>query len=1213
MSFCPRRAGCSLGARAALPASLARLLILALLAAPFPAARAAPAPPDSFNLTGALMQYETKRNVVTFIDSVILLYKGVRVESQRAERHGTSTDFHVFFHQDVKIRDRGVFMQGDEGEFVQRGNYAELRGKVTIEDSLGIIRAQRVRYYRDPRLLWLWGKVDFQDEKTQVRADSVRYFEGRGFGEAFGHVVLVDRQQNSEARGPHGYYDRISGEAWLDREPVLVLRDDDGKETFVDADSVRYNLSARTGRVWGNVRIRRDSTLALADSARLRPDRNLFELRGRPSVRRGDSRISGQEIDIHYGGKEVEQVRVRQRALLVQVRTDTRFVPDNNQVAGDSAVIDFENGQLQRAVVSGHGSSTYVPVETERNRLALNEAQSDSIVMLFSGGDIQEVLFIGNASGVYRFYEGDVDSLGQSRVARVDTVFGVVRGDTTAFDFRQAAEVVQYSGERILYLTPFNDLHLEGMAEVQYQGRTLQAGDITFDADTEMLTARQEPLLLEGSERVYGSRMGYDMERRRAFVEEGATEYDQGYYRGERLVRMPDGNLQVAKARYTSCELDHPHYDFRSKEMKIYLRDKAVGRPVLLYLGEIPVFYLPFFFNSIDPGRKSGFLMPRVEIGLGTSSRYIRGLDYYWAASSYWDMLFTSAYNERDRVNRSTVGSVLDTERQSRNIQLGANLRYKLRYRLDGNLEYRRSDDIDSDLSFITMRGSHRQTLNDRMSLNGTLDYASNDRAVRATNEFVDYDRARQRQLTSSLTFNRRGGLASSTVSLQRRQVLDPDNTLAGASILSQTLPSLQLRFRSIRLAPRPRGEGSGWQRFMSDLQFAPNLNVTRTVDDIRVLRFVDAATGEVVTDTTGVDSVRTIFSTQSLTRTTASSGLGLTRQSSLWFLTLNPSLTYGVTYTEDDRTPRALADRFQQSLSTNLGASTRLYGIFRPGFGGIRALRHTIEPTATYSYAAALSGQAARQGLGLSLRNALDAKVADGDKEKRIDGLLDWSLSTSYNPDLVRRWNNVNSLLTLNRHGPLRLTVSQVIDPYQRKIVSTSVPFSLRLAGSFGGPPAEEKERLNRIAREEGPLTAPADSVQPTENWGFSPKPTDGLETLTRVGEQEAGERLTWELGFSYSFNRVAGHNVTRNVAVGAALKPTPKWTVRWRANFDTEARRWINPSLDVERDLHCWRASFSRIFNAFDDEWRYYFRIYVLRHQDELFLESGQRSFGY
>ncbi len=1164
-------------------------------------------PQQSWDLTGKHVQIETARNVFTFIDSVVLNYQGATVSCDRAERHGVTDDYNVYFYDNVRIRDRGATMTGDSGEFSQLRNAAELRGNVVIVDSTGTIRADRVRYERDARLLWLWGHVDFLDATTQVLADSVRYQQDTGLGEAFGNVVLIDRARDSEARGPHGFYDRASGEAWLDPKPRLVLRRD-GRETSIAAEERFWTSKDRSiVRVRGNVVIQSGNTTAWSDSALFYVERNVLQLRGRPRVAQGASRISGGEIDVQFGADDVERVDVRRRALLVQTRADTLLVPESNQVAGDSAVIRFAAGKLQRAVVSGHGSSQYVPIESG-NRLSLNEAEADSIVMLFAADEVEEVLFLGNATGVYRFYEGDLEALRQGRTAGVDTVFGVVRGDTTRFDFRRQAERVEYSGERILYLAPFNDLHLQGAAQVHYQGRTLKAGDIVFDADTELLTARDEPVLLEGSERFYGNQMGYDLGERSAYVTGGSTSFDQGYYRGQRIRRAPDGTLDVVRGRYTSCDLETPHYDFRSNEMRIYLRDKAVGRPVYLYLGGIPILYLPFFFNSIDPGRKSGFLMPDVEFGLGTDSRYIRGLSYYWTASSYWDVLFNSAYNERSRLNpldpQASAG-------QSRNIQIGANLRYKVRYKLDGNVEYRRSDDIDSDAHFVTMRGSHHQTLGERMTLNGTLDYASSDKAVRATSEFVDYDRARQRQLTSSLTFNRRDGLASTTVSLQRRQIIDPDPNIVNQAILSQTLPSLSLRFRSIRLAPVPRGDAPGLQRFLSDLQFAPNLNVRRDVDDIRLSRFVDS-TGAVVPNPTGVPDSLLEFYTESVQRLGGSTSLSLARQSSLWIFTTTPSVSYATSYTDDDRIPRAFADRFTHSLSAGVQASTRLYGIYRPHFGSLRALRHTVEPSASYSYAAGLSGQTARQSLALSLRNTLDGKVEVDGKDRRVDGLLEWSLSTNYDPDRLRRWGAIGSVLMLNRHGPLTLRVSQTIDPYRRKIVSTSIPFALRLGGTFADYGEAEAAPVNRIVQEEGAGAAAGDSLGPARNWGFSSATEDGLEMLERRGRQPAGERLSWELALSYSLNRTDGKNLSKNVAVGAALRPTRKWTLRWRANFDTSRREFISPSLDVERDLHCWRASFSRVY-ARGEGWRYYFRIYVLRHQSELFLESGDRSFSH
>jgi lipopolysaccharide assembly outer membrane protein LptD (OstA) len=1191
-----------------------------------------------YTLTGKQMRIDPVRNVLTLTDSVRLEYGTATVVSDRAVSHGSGGKEHVYFYDNVRIIDRAVEMTGDVGEFVRELNYAELRQNVVIRDSTGIIRAQRARYYRNDRTLWLWGDVDFQDPKTRVQADSVHYLETEAVGEAFGHVVITDIESGSIARGPHAIYDRDTGQAQLLRESTLTLRDDAGRPTEVFADSVGYDTERNVVRAYGDVRILHGNTEALADSALLFQDSNHLELRGRPSVRQGNSRITGTEIDVDYGGGQVEQVVVRRNARLVQTRADTLLVADPNVVQGNAAVMQFESGQLRRAVVSGRGSSTFVPATDRPDRLTLNEATADSIVILFEQDDVEEVLFIGNASGTYRFYEGNVDSLRQRRPAEVDSVFGVVVADTTAFDFRSEAQVVEYSGERILYLTPINDLHISGSAEVFYEKRTLRAGRITFDADTDELTARENPILIEGTDRLYGTEMGYDMESRNAYVDAGETEFDQGYYRGERIVRQPDGSLRVGDARYTSCDLAGPHYNFKSKEMKIELRDMVVGRPVVLHLGNVPILYLPFFFNSVNEGRRSGFIQPRVDFGLGSNSRFIRGLDYYWAASQYWDVLFSSSYTERNRVDRSSVQAVLANLQGTRNIQLSGNLRYKVRYNMEGNLQYSRSDDIDSDASFVTWRGSHRQTIGQSMTLNGTLDFASNDLAVRVNNRNTDFERARQRQLTSSLTFTRRGGLATTTMSLQRRQIITPDESFINRSILNQTLPSFSVRFRSIRLAPRPRDpRNAPWiQKFLSELQFSPNLNFRHTMDDVlRKLEIGVGSSGDIPglgdagrADTLDVGSELpstnrnpTILFEETLRRYEASTSVALARQGTVGFVSVTPSVSYSESYVDDDRNPLAFGDRFTRSVRASIATQTRFFGFFYPKLGSLTALRHTIEPRATWSWTAA-PGRRPRQSVALSLSNRIDMKYRDEEEERRRDGLLDWALSTSYDPDRTalidgqtvgREWADIASTLTLNRQGPFRVTMTQVFDPYSGKIVSTSIPLTLRFSGRFPDfAAAEEDAPQNRVVREEGEPEAPADSLRLEDQWGFQPRAEDPLREIDPMTRAGPGGELGWDVGLSYSFRRAQGRTIPSSVGVSAGIRPTRNWTVRYRASFDTRTNKMTNPGISIERDLHCWTASFARVFDAFEDEWRYYFRIYVKRHQDELFLESGDRSYG-
>lgn len=1174
---------------------------------------------ERVKLDGKRLAWDRAHNILTVTDSVRLRFRDVTVWSDSARQIGPENQEIVYFYDNVHVRDPSIDMWGDLGIYLRPADRADLLGNVVIRDSTGVIHARRASYRRAEGILWLWDDVDFQDAETRVQADSVRYDENERVGEAWGDVRYTELETGNEARGPHGFYDRntktVRFDRRSDRRPVAVLHDRDGVETRIFAE--HFDTRQTTGAITaaGDVRIVRGATTAEADSAFLYQEERYLELRGRrPSVQQGASTISGREIDVRYGDENVQGVTVRRDARLVQNRSDTLLVREPNVVEGDTAVMYFEGGELERAVITGRGSSTFVPDNERQGRVSLNEASADSIIMLFAEDELEEVIFVGNAQGTYRFYDGDLDSLRTGAAETVvDSVFGVVLADTTRFDFRREAESVQYGGERVLYLAPLNDLHLRGSAEVQYQGRVLKAGTIVFDADTDSLTATERPILIDGNERIYGSEMGYDMEMRDAYVLSGETQYDQGFYKGERIVRNPDGTLQVVNGQYTSCSLDHAHYGFRSRQMKLYVGDKAVARPVTLYLGQIPVMYFPFFFNSVSPGRRSGFLQPNVEFGVGGDSRFIRGLDYYWAASDYWDVLLSSEYNERPRVDRSSISSVLNSADDTRNIKLTTNLRYKVRYMMDGNLRYTRSQDIDSDAKFETWSGRHSQPIGDRMSLRGNLDYASSDQAVLVNNENTDYDRARQQQLTSTLTFQRRGDLANTNVQLNRRQVVNPDERFVDRSVLTTTLPSFSVTFRSIRLAPRPHNprEASAFQRYLSELQFTPNLNFTRTTNNVRRRRFLDKETGVEIPP----DSVATYpesllaedFYIETFQRVEASTALSLSRQTSLWFMTVSPRLSYSERYVKDDALPDAR--NFARAITLGARATTTFYGIFGTKVGRLRAMRHSIAPDANYSYAAAVSGLDARQSLNVRLRNQLDVKYEKDGELRRYDGVVNWQLSSSYVPGRgTREWSNVTSSLTLNQQGPLRISVSQVYDPYEGKIISTSVPFGLRLSGHFADYGADSEEEENRIIQEEGRPVAAADSTSPLDQWGFTPQLDDEVFE-DRDASQDA---LGWDLRLSYSLRRERGRTVSNAIGVGASLRPTRKWRITYRASFDSRENRFINPRFTVERDLHCWRASFSRVFRGSDQEWRYYFRIHVIKHQDELFLESGDRGYG-
>lgn len=79
------------------------------------------------------------------------------------------------------------------------------------------------------------------------------------------------------------------------------------------------------------------------------------------------------------------------------------------------------------------------------------------------------------------------------------------------------------------------------------------------------------------------------------------------------VMRGPKGTMRDAV--YSSCPPDHQQWSFRGSTIRIN-RDTGVGTVTngALYLGGIPVFYLPWATFPINKDRRSGFLAPSVAV-----------------------------------------------------------------------------------------------------------------------------------------------------------------------------------------------------------------------------------------------------------------------------------------------------------------------------------------------------------------------------------------------------------------------------------------------------------------------------------------------------------------------------------------------------------------------------------------------------------------------
>ncbi len=102
---------------------------------------------------------------------------------------------------------------------------------------------------------------------------------------------------------------------------------------------------------------------------------------------------------------------------------------------------------------------------------------------------------------------------------------------------------------------------------------------------------------------------------------EGSTVW---FLRGNVAQDSSSSRIYAGSSEITSCDLPTPHYHFSARQMKWVSKNVLVARPVVLYVRDVPILWLPFIFQDMRPGRRSGILIP--QFGLNDLVRPTREL-----------------------------------------------------------------------------------------------------------------------------------------------------------------------------------------------------------------------------------------------------------------------------------------------------------------------------------------------------------------------------------------------------------------------------------------------------------------------------------------------------------------------------------------------------------------------------------------------------------
>ena len=279
----------------------------------------------------------------------------------------------------------------------------------------------------------------------------------------------------------------------------------------------------------------------------------------------------------------------------------------------------------------------------------------------------------------------------------------------------------------------------------------------------------------------------------------------------------------------TSCPDSIPDYHFEYGELKKTSGNTIVGRPAVLYIRDIPVLWLPFFFQDTRSGRRSGLIPPQFGVAdiVRNSPNYrrrIEDLGWYFAINDYMDA-------------RVALDWLSNTGRATGDLPGYVKLKGEWNYNwLDwffaGHVasDYTRLRDGSSNLA---VNWDHRQEFSRNSHLNTSINYVTNTQIQRqaTTNTYTALG-----TIHSSLNYSQTVGPASIQFGGTRTQY-------PGRTQIEQTLPTLNVTTGTLNLA--------SWLAWTPT--FSYTLNQTLHIDQPFPLtqQFVPDGSGGIRVDTT--------------------------------------------------------------------------------------------------------------------------------------------------------------------------------------------------------------------------------------------------------------------------------------------------------------------------------------------------------------------------
>ena len=267
-----------------------------------------------------------------------------------------------YIYDDVHLSDSSMLLVTDYLKYDTETEIAHFETPTHIYSDSSTIYSELGDYNTQTRFAISFKRSHVDNQGRMIDCDTLYYDEQQDYGQATGHVVIVDSLNNMTCTGRYGETNQAERFSYV-TDSAHVLFIDRGDSLFLHADTIRVtNDSANqlsTVQANYHVKVFRRDAQAMCDSAFYTAADSMLTLYSGPVLWYEHYQCVADTIVLLHDSNGVRRAYLHSDCFAIQQVDRDKF----NQLKGRQGVVYFRNGEPQYADVLGNAQMVYYLTE----------------------------------------------------------------------------------------------------------------------------------------------------------------------------------------------------------------------------------------------------------------------------------------------------------------------------------------------------------------------------------------------------------------------------------------------------------------------------------------------------------------------------------------------------------------------------------------------------------------------------------------------------------------------------------------------------------------------------------------------------------------------------------------------------------------------------------------------------------------------------------